>query len=297
MDDGQRMAVGLRERLEKHMDDLPVLPVVVMQLMGLDASSDDYFEKLVSIIEADPNFSARVLAAANSAASAPLKPITTIHVALGRLGSSAAAHVVLAFAVSRLFIPRSPWEKSLWRHAVQVALAAKALARHARDPEIKPDEAYVCGLLHDVGRFIMFVEAPSLLQSLDEGNLESPDALVAAERQIAGLTHPELGAVACERWKLPSLLRTVVKHHHEAAPPGLTARDAKVTAIVHFADLAMFPSATPGESPLAASDVASMQKLAALLPKFLRISAPDLRVLLVECERDAEATCVTLGIA
>ena len=60
----------LRRRLERRLDELPVLPTVVARLLTLDRESDAYFEDLLELVEADATFAARTLSAANSAALA-----------------------------------------------------------------------------------------------------------------------------------------------------------------------------------------------------------------------------------
>ena len=80
--------------LERHVRDLPVLPSVVANLMALDRNDDSYFEDIVKLVGADPNFSARLLAAANSADSSPRSPVTTLSAAVSRIGALSATNVI-----------------------------------------------------------------------------------------------------------------------------------------------------------------------------------------------------------
>src|SRR5689334_7591188 len=105
----------LTRKLKLHLEQLPVLPSVVVQLMGLNPDADDYFERVRKIVETEPNFSARLLVSANSAVHASRGPVATVGEALTRIGSRAASNLLLSLAVTRVFIPRDPWEKSLWR--------------------------------------------------------------------------------------------------------------------------------------------------------------------------------------
>lgn len=187
---------ALRERLQRHLDELPVLPMVLVRLLALDPDDEHLPDRVVSLIESEPNFSTRVLAAANSAASSPVAHITTLPNAIARIGTTGASNLVLTIGVTRVFVPRDDWEWSLWRHALQVALAARAL-------------------LHDIGRFVMFQEAPDQLREIDEGTWDSPEQLVSLEREICGVDHAELGALACHVWGLPDEIVDVVRHHHD----------------------------------------------------------------------------------
>lgn len=286
----------LRKKLEHHLDELPALPSVVVKLMGLDPARDTYFDDVRALIESAPNFSARLLATANSAAHAGVQPITTVGAAIARLGSRAAANLLLASSVTRVFVPRDDWEKSLWRHALQVAIAARALAQHAGDKELAPDELYAAGLLHDIGRFVMFQEAPEALRAVDEGQWHSPAELVAQERAICGLTHSELGARACEKWRLPSELAHVVREHHHPVPPRPTRKVDKIVALLRVADLAMFPSAMPGTPSLVDEGEPALEALAHKLPPWLVLPAPRLRDIVARSIAEADAVCAGLQL-
>lgn len=117
---------------------------------------------------------------------------------------------------------------------------ARALARHA-NAGLDPERAYLAGLLHDVGRFILFNIAPASLREVDEAEWQSPMELVAAERAICGMDHAELGAEVCARWSIPSHLVDFVRAHHapdvEDRLPGESGRIAR---LVQVADLAAF---------------------------------------------------------
>jgi putative nucleotidyltransferase with HDIG domain len=225
---------SLRKRLEQHLRELPVLPEVIVELMRLRPEAPRFFEDVQRLVEVEPAFSTRLLAAANSAASAPRQPILGVRTALQRIGSRSAAELLLATAVTNVFVPRDEWAKALWRHSLEVAVLARSLAaREGADPE----HAYTCGLLHDVGRFILLSEAPEQLRAVEETPWTTPELLVAAERTICGLTHAELGALACRKWRLPEAVAQVVADHH--APQ--RCRSPLARAVV-LADALMFDS-------------------------------------------------------
>lgn len=287
-----------RARLERRIDELPVLPTVVGQLMTLDQEHNEFFDRVLALIESDPTFAARMLVAANSAASSPRTEITSVRAALTRLGSSGALGMILAVAVSRVFVPRDPWEKSLWRHALQVGSAARALAGSVDERlNVRPDEAFTAGLLHDVGRFVLFGEAPEKLRRIDEGDWDDPMALVEMERSICGITHLDLGKMACDHWGLPSLFGAVaLRHHEQDVDPHRGPVDALIS-LIHFADLAMFPSAMPGTPGYDSASLEIVQ--AELMPKCpsgLAISADALHGIIGTVTAEVDQTCVALGI-
>jgi HD-like signal output (HDOD) protein len=292
-----RTKPNLRKRLEKRIDTLPVLPTVVGKLMTLDRTSDTYFEEVLALIEADPTFAARILAAANSAADAPRARITSVRRALTRLGSTHASNTILAVAVSKVFVPRDDWEKSLWRHSLQVAVALRTLVHASPRADIRTDEAYTAGLLHDVGRFVLFGVAPAELRRIDEGDWGCPAELVSLERDICGMAHAEIGALACKRWRLPELLISVVRRHHDPDVDPARGEVDTLLAAVRFADLAMFPSAVPGATGYEDADVETLQaELVPKLPAFFDFDAASLQVLLQSSARESSAMCTMLGL-
>lgn len=286
---------ALRERLQHHLDELPVLPMVLVQLLALDPDDEHLPERVVSLIESEPNLSTRVLAAANSAASSPVAHITTLPNAIARIGTTGASNLVLTIGVTRVFVPRDDWEWSLWRHALQVALAARALAAHARPAVVRPDEAYAAGLLHDIGRFVMFQEAPDQLREIDEGAWDSPEQLVSLEREICGVDHAELGALACHVWGLPDEIVDVVRHHHDRA--GSQGPVAPLANVVRTADLAMFRFAMTHEGGYADADIETVARdLTPKLPAFVHLTPTELHDLIRSVNAEADEIAKVLGI-
>lgn len=286
----------LRQRIESRIEDLPILPAVLMKLMALSRAAEDFPEQVLALIEVEPGYAARVLSVANSAASAPATPISSLRAAITRIGSARAVDLVTAAAVTRVFVPRDPWEKSIWRHSLQVAVAARALTLRADDRDLPPDEVYAAALLHDLGRLIMFSEAPDLLRRMDEGDWESPETLVLAERAICGVAHTELGAMACRQWDLPETIVIAVRDHHDSPIAVPRTRQAKIATLMRFADLAMFPSALPGTLGWAEASQALVGRvLVPKLPSFIKMTAADLHTLIRTAAAESEVMARALG--
>ena len=84
-------------RLHKHLDELPVLPTVLVSLLQSNPDGDDYFERVERYVSSDPAFAARLVRYANSPVSAPVRPIAKVHEALSRLGASLAVELTGRF--------------------------------------------------------------------------------------------------------------------------------------------------------------------------------------------------------
>jgi putative nucleotidyltransferase with HDIG domain len=227
-------------RLVERIANLPLLPSVVARILALDPEDPGYFDRLVKLAEEDPNFAVRLLRVANAAASAPLKPIATVRQAAIRVGARESAGLVTSMSVSRVFVPRNVGQKNLWIHSLQVAVAARTIAGLAPDGHVAPDQAYLAGLLHDIGRFVMFEGASDDLDLVETVAWDTPQSLLQAERSLLGYDHAHVGALVCRRWSLPEDLGDVAQHHHAyggEADGGSTRARSELRRIVQMADL------------------------------------------------------------
>lgn len=231
-----------RVSLHQHVEALPVLPHVVARVMNLDPEASDFFDDVVRVIETEPNYAVRLIAAANSVVVRGVAPITRIREAVVRLGTYGVSSLIISMSVVRVFVPRTDWERGLWIHALEVGSVARALARHGAKG-LDCERAYLSGLLHDVGRFILFSAAPELLREVDEAAWATPATLLEAEREVCGVDHATLGAEVCTRWGLPAHLVEFVSHHHALdVEIRLGGCDGHIARLVQVADLAGFSS-------------------------------------------------------
>ena len=200
--------------MEARIDELPLLPQILVKVLQLNPETDNYFEQFEKLAKEDPAFSVRIVALANSAAFASVDPITTIRDSLTRIGTSAISSLVASLAVQRVFMPVEPGQIGLWKHSITVAVTAQQIALLAPGLEVAPEQAYLTGLLHDIGRFVMLEHATPQLLKVDESNWHSPEELIEADIEVYKYTHSELGYRACVHWGLPVEIADVVRMHH-----------------------------------------------------------------------------------
>ena len=226
----------LSEKLHK----LPMLPTIVSRMMTLNPSDDDFQEDVLDLLQEDPTFAARLIQLANSAYSHPTVPIVSLKDALVRMGSVNVFNLISSLSVIKVFMPSNQFQKDLWVHSIQVAVATRTISIASTDNVIRPDEAYLCGLMHDIGRFIMFSDSPEELGKVDERKYKNPKDLIKVEREICGFDHAEMGWHACLNWQLPELVTNVVKHHHHYKMANSNSPEiiviGKIIRIVQMAD-------------------------------------------------------------
>jgi HD-like signal output (HDOD) protein len=228
---------GTRAReIALQVDTLPLLPSVLVRVLSLDPESDAYFDQLVELASREPNLAVRLLRYANSAMSAPGRPIHTLQQAAMRIGTQECTHLVTALAVARVFVPSTPAQRDLWRHSLLVAHCSRLVARWACNRREARELSYIAGLLHDIGRFAMFNVASADLLKVSEADWASPAELLATEEQLLGYDHAQLGGLVCERWQMPELLTQVVRLHHRNPLPDVEGAVMEQLRIVRLAD-------------------------------------------------------------
>ncbi len=220
----------LRNRIEK-LGDLPTLPHVVQRLAAMIGRPTVSTEEIGSIIEKDQVLAAKVLRLANS----PFYGFPS------RIGSVTHAVIVLGFNVvkgltlcaSALSIMKEAGMDQLWRHSLGVAITANLLATRL---EIKnPEELFVSGLLHDIGKVVLYVKWPDVGNSIKDALKARGDrSLFAVEQELTGLSHADIGGCLANAWHLPVTLREPILYHHD---PALAKEAVLHTAIVHVADI------------------------------------------------------------
>lgn len=228
--------------INKAIDELPILPYAITQLMGLSISDEQYFEKVKALAEQDPTFTVRLIKLANSTVNAPLFQITSITHAISRIGTRHIKELITTLAVAKIFVPTNNSGQDLWVHSIQVAVASQSIARMATHLNIDQEKAYLCGLLHDIGRFILFSIIPDERVRIDEKAWKGPNKLTEAEQEVCGLTHAELGGYAAEKWVLPSEIVNVISNHHSYDYVTLTQTDKKEASLIKIVQIADYLS-------------------------------------------------------
>jgi len=285
---------GLMERVQP----LALLPGAIVNLLRLNASATNYLQRVIALVSGDPGFATKVLQFANSAASSPPQSILSIREALLRIGAERAVNLVVGHSAARVFVPGEGWERDLWFHAIDVAELMRALAWNVRGGRVDADTAYLCGLLHDVGRFVLYHDAPDDLRAVEESRWMSPRQLVDAERALMGFTHAEIGALAVQKWQLPRELVLFTRYHH--APPGsretVPAHLAPFFPLVQLADwVAITLSRKPGWRALPPEDLHHL--LAPSMSSAVGFAVEDLAEIARSALDRSEATREALGIA
>jgi HD-like signal output (HDOD) protein/signal transduction histidine kinase len=189
---------------------LPTLPHILLKTIELCSRPEKGLKEIARLISQDPALSERVLRLANSDFYGLKQKISTIGEALLLLGLEAVKNVAIGSSVCQVFQGPPARHglnlKRFWWHSARCAAIARLLAVKTAYPS--PEEAFLAGLLHDIGKL--------LLWSNFRREYAAAGGLPAVERSL-GLTHAEAGAWLLARWQLGSFLADAVRYHHERA--------------------------------------------------------------------------------
>jgi putative nucleotidyltransferase with HDIG domain len=150
---------------------------------------------------------------ANAGGIAP-RNVSTIREALIQVGIRRIADMISALSIVEVFVPSTQAQRNLWVHSIQTAFSARRIAELRPELRIDPEEAYLAGLLHDIGRFMIFEHSPRNMSLIDEALVTDPRELVQAEIEVCGFDHATLGSVICERLLLPFGVCEMTRTHH-----------------------------------------------------------------------------------
>lgn len=223
------------------LEDLPSLPVVVMELLTSIDQDDVDISVLAKKVSHDTALTAKTLRLANSSLFGLQVKVTTIQQAIIFLGFQTTRNLITAAAVTGCFAEgQCPGfdDKAFWRHAIATAACAKIIARRLR---FNQDYAFTAGLLHDIGRLVLVSICPEQYAAVMAHRHTNDSTVLDAEQAVMGVDHVQAGMVLAEHWNFSDTMKLAIGHHHDPDEPGaglLAAIVHVANAIVHALDVA-----------------------------------------------------------
>lgn len=218
--------------LVKHEVSLGAFPDIYVRIKEVLESPTSSAEDIARVIATDPGMSTKLLKLVNSPIFGFATKIDSVPHAVSLAGTQEISTLALGISAINYFrdIPKELISlKSFWRHCISCAVFAKLIAAELGLPS---DRYFTAGLLHDVGRLIMYKNMPyASVQSLffARGNFFP---LVEAEREVLGFDHTQVADQLLEQWAFPEFLRVLIARHHSP----LEAEDTRSAAVVQLAD-------------------------------------------------------------
>jgi HD-like signal output (HDOD) protein len=216
-----------------HIATLPEITLKIIQLVENPKSTAQDLNKLISN---DPALVARILKVVNSAFYGLPGQIGSINRAIVLLGLNAVKNIVIAASLAKLFrggrVSPQFSAKDLWTHSVAVGVMSKLIV--ARLNNSLPDEAFLAGLIHDIGILVELQGLRDALVETAERASKETRRYVEIETEVVGVDHQALGAGLTTKWKFPRSFQYVTGYHHQ--PLALAPECRWLTCVVHVAD-------------------------------------------------------------
>ena len=200
-------------------EDLPAFPKTSHQALAMIKEENVGIPQLANVVLQDSALSSNILRVANSIYYNAQRMFTKVNEAIAYIGLQETKHIIYS-AFGRSLFGRGQSAKT-WRHSISAAFAAEEIAKAAH---IDADEAYLTGLLHDVGKtFLQSKIAPkyySIMSALE--TTQDKDMVIASEQRAWGYDHAQIGELLLRRWNFAEQMSFAVGQHHNPEQPDNT---------------------------------------------------------------------------
>jgi putative nucleotidyltransferase with HDIG domain len=220
---------------------IATLPEITLKIVELVEDPRSTAQDLHKIIANDPALCSRILKVVNSSFYGLPGQIGSINRAIVMLGLNAVKNIAIAASLAKLFrggdLTPNFSARSLWMHSVATAACAKMLSD--RMGFAASDEAFLSGLMHDIGIMVeMQYDRNRLIDVVqrvgaDKQGIPALD-MRELEEAVFNANHQHFGAALCAKWKFPAAFALVTRHHH--SPMDLSYDQRALPAIVYVAD-------------------------------------------------------------
>ncbi len=204
----------------KRIDNIPTLPHIATKLLQTIDDSSSASKDLANVILKDEALTAKILKLVNSAFYGFVRKICSVNHAVVMLGFHNVKNLAMGLSICKSVggggtIGSLNTEK-FWEHSLACAITANFVAKKSGYPT--PEEVFVAGLLHDIGKLIMNQSLPEEYSKAISLVNEEEITLYDAEKKVFETSHTFVGELAAKEWKLPQPLTKVVRYHYK--PPG-----------------------------------------------------------------------------
>ncbi len=233
------------DQLRESVGDLPTIPETLTRILKLLEDPNSGARDLAEVIRGDAPLASKILRLANSPLYQKNRTINTVQECVAVLGYRTVRQVALCVAVVSSLGNECEKRgatvnyKDLWRHCVAAGAVAQVLARQIDHDE--PEAVFTCGLLHDLGKFVLTLRFPREYSDLVAERCRCGRPLVDLEREHLGYDHAQAGAALADAWNFPPPLVAAIGGHHDDEP---SERDVALVTLADYLANLLDPSAS-----------------------------------------------------
>jgi putative nucleotidyltransferase with HDIG domain len=226
---------ALSRTIVDNVQSLPHFPENIITIQKLIADPNSQMSEIGRNISMDPAMTADLLKIVNSAQYMLVRKVDSISDAVKMVGIRGIKNLLISYGAQKILGEESADKKALWEHSYKTAFYAYNLViNFHRDKNIL-DDAYVGGILHDMGKIIFSAVHPELLQKVKDFCAQKNLPASTFEDLSAGMNHAEIGALVAERWNFPESLVAAVRYHHD--PSSAPAENRDLVETVYLANM------------------------------------------------------------
>ncbi|MBI5634569.1 MAG: HDOD domain-containing protein [Nitrospirae bacterium] len=179
--------------------DIPTVPDIMAKLNSAMTKENISVHDIVKILMADQILTSKILKVVNSAFYSPSGEITSLQQAIIFMGLKSVLSIVTVHTLSSISPGNAEEVKEILRHSLLCAFVAKKIAIALR---LDPEEAFVCGLLHDIGKTVML------------NMIADPGVTPDMKKELLDEYHPQVGFILGNAWNFSEVIRNTIKYHH-----------------------------------------------------------------------------------
>ncbi len=235
------------ELILRQLEELPTLPAVAVQVLELAADETAGAAELAALVAADPALASRILQLVHRADAGVRGEVESVERAVVLLGFEAVRSAVLAITIFQTVGAANPAtgctspfsREEFWKHCLAVACCAELLAEQmptSPSNGADPATAFLCGLLHDLGKIALDTMLPKSFGRVVEAAELLRGNIADIERSVIGVDHLVAGKRLCEQWNLPAVIRDCAWLHGQL--PATLPATVKVPRLVNLITLA-----------------------------------------------------------
>ncbi|MCR4318210.1 MAG: HDOD domain-containing protein [Planctomycetes bacterium] len=215
---------GVTEMIMKSVDKLGRLPPTLNKVIEVVNNAKASPKDLAQVIKYDPVLTFEILKLINSAYFSIRNEIKTLSQAIVLLGMNTVKNLCLSIALAQKLSAEMPAKTNgksfsisyFWEHSLKVAIASRLIAAKAMNPPSTKEEFFLAGLLHDMGKLVIYSVVPDAYLNMLHESKETRSSVHHREGEEFGITHAEVGAQIGKRWDFSDgFIEAVLGHHKD----------------------------------------------------------------------------------
>jgi putative nucleotidyltransferase with HDIG domain len=226
--------INFLEEINKKKIVLPEIPSVVFEINEVIANPMSSAEHIAEVVNRSPSLTALLLKIVNSSYYGFPSRIDKVSHAVTLIGTREISGLALGISILSIFknIPKEIIDMySFLKHSLACAILSRVIAAHLNFSQT--EQLFVSGLLHDLGRLILYIYFPDESHNIISRSRNESKLLYMEEIDYLGCDHAQVGRQLMKQWKLPMILESNVSYHHKPS----AAQHPIPATIVHLADL------------------------------------------------------------